>query len=129
MSAPANLVNDSTIYGANSNPYVIPYGAIVELYISNHRSNAHPFHLHGHQFQVVDRSGGGLLFPGFAAPNPPTPMRRDVVLVYGSGYAVIRFVADNPGITLFHCHIEWHVEAGLTATFIEAPDMLQAMNL
>jgi hypothetical protein len=28
-------------------------------------------------------------------------------------------------IQLFHCHIEWHVEAGLTATFIEAPDVLQ----
>jgi iron transport multicopper oxidase len=129
MSAPANLVNNSAIYGVNSNPYVIPYGAVVELYISNHDSNAHPFHLHGHQFQVVDRAGGGLLFPGFATPNPPIPMRRDVVMVYGGGYAVIRFVADNPGITLFHCHIEWHVEAGLTATFIEAPDKLQAMNL
>ena len=56
-------------------------------------------------------------------------MRRDVVLVYGNGYAVIRFVADNPGVTLFHCHIEWHVEAGLTATFIEAPTELQAMGI
>lgn len=56
-------------------------------------------------------------------------MRRDVLIVYAGGYAVIRFVADNPGITLFHCHIEWHVEGGLTATFIEAPDQLQAMNL
>ena len=28
-----------------------------------------------------------------------------------------------------HCHIDWHVEAGLTATFIEAPDKLQAMAL
>jgi iron transport multicopper oxidase len=42
---------------------------------------------------------------------------------------VIRFKADNPGITLFHCHIEWHVEAGLSMTFIEAPTQLQALNL
>ena len=28
-------------------------------------------------------------------------------------------------IQLFHCHIEWHVEAGLIATFIEAPEKLQ----
>jgi iron transport multicopper oxidase len=45
------------------------------------------------------------------------------------GSATIRFVADNPGINLFHCHIEWHVEASLTATFIEAPTQLQAQNL
>jgi iron transport multicopper oxidase len=35
-------------------------------------------------------------------------------------------VANNPGIFSFHCHIEWHIEAGLMATFIEAPDRLQA---
>lgn len=28
-------------------------------------------------------------------------------------------------VQLFHCHIEWHVEAGLVATFIEAPEKLQ----
>jgi iron transport multicopper oxidase len=28
-----------------------------------------------------------------------------------------------------HCHIEWHVEAGKTITFIEAPDVLQKMNI
>jgi iron transport multicopper oxidase len=64
-----------------------------------------------------------------ANPDPPVPMRRDTVLVYGNAYAVIRFVADNPGVTLFHCHIEWHVEGGLTATFIEAPTQLQAMGI
>ena len=58
-----------------------------------------------------------------------SPMRRDTVLIYGNGYAVIRFKADNPGIILFHCHIEWHVEAGLTATFVEAPKELQGLNL
>ena len=34
-------------------------------------------------------------------------------------------LTDDARIYLFHCHIEWHVEAGLTATFIEAPEMLQ----
>jgi iron transport multicopper oxidase len=56
-------------------------------------------------------------------------MRRDTILIYGNGYAVLRFKADNPGITLFHCHIEWHVEAGLTLVFIEAPTQLQNMGL
>ena len=29
------------------------------------------------------------------------------------------------GIWLFHCHIEWHVDSGLIATFVEAPLELQ----
>ncbi|KAJ3270860.1 hypothetical protein HK104_004832 [Borealophlyctis nickersoniae] len=41
------------------------------------------------------------------------------------GSAVIRFRADNPGIWLFHCHIQWHMETGLVATFIEAPAQMQ----
>jgi iron transport multicopper oxidase len=64
-----------------------------------------------------------------ANPVPPIPMRRDTVLVYSEGYVVIRYVADNPGVTLFHCHIEWHLESGLVATFIEAPTQLQALGI
>lgn len=41
------------------------------------------------------------------------------------GNIVLRFVADNPGIWLFHCHIEWHLLTGLAATFVEAPLDLQ----
>lgn len=53
-------------------------------------------------------------------------MRRDTIQVHSGGYVVLRFEADNPGIFLFHCHIEWYVEAGLIATMIEAPDVLAA---
>jgi iron transport multicopper oxidase len=126
LNAPANLVNNAAIYGQNSNAVVLPYGAVVELTLSNHDSYAHPFHLHGHNFQVVARDPGGPNFP----INIPAgaPMRRDTVMMMADGSVTIRFVADNPGINLFHCHIEWHVEAGLTATFIEAPTQLQAMK-
>ena len=34
-------------------------------------------------------------------------------------------VASSTGIWLFHCHIEWHVDSGLIATFVEAPLELQ----
>ncbi|CAG8755459.1 18196_t:CDS:2, partial [Acaulospora morrowiae] len=33
-----------------------------------------------------------------------------------------------PGVWAFHCHIEWHVEAGLVAQFVELPDMIAQMN-
>ncbi|RDL33905.1 Multicopper oxidase [Venustampulla echinocandica] len=132
LSAPPDIVNDPKIYGPNSNPYVLPYGAIVQLTVINTDSGPHPFHLHSHDFQVLARSPPGVdgttlvipsSFPGGA------PMRRDTILIYGGGAAILRFKVDNPGISLFHCHIEWHVEAGLTATFIEAPTQLQQLGL
>lgn len=32
----------------------------------------------------------------------------------------------NSGVWLFHCHLEWHVVSGLSATFVEAPLELQS---
>lgn len=52
-------------------------------------------------------------------------MRRDTVVLRPSGYLVLRFQSNNPGVWLFHCHIEWHVDQGLIATMIEAPLELQ----
>jgi len=54
-------------------------------------------------------------------------MRRDTLLVEGGGYFVIRFRSDNPGVWLFHCHIEWHVDSGLIATMVEAPLEMQQL--
>jgi iron transport multicopper oxidase len=54
--------------------------------------------------------------------NPP---RRDTIRVDGEGFSIIRFRADNPGVWIFHCHIDWHLESGLAATFITAPDIAQ----
>lgn len=52
-------------------------------------------------------------------------MRRDTILVKPNGNLVLRFRSDNPGVWLFHCHIEWHVASGLVATIIEAPLEIQ----
>jgi len=52
-------------------------------------------------------------------------MRRDTFVLHPLGYIVLRFQANNPGIWLFHCHIEWHVDQGLIATMVEAPLELQ----
>lgn len=52
-------------------------------------------------------------------------MRRDTILVRPNGHLVLRFRSDNPGVWLFHCHIEWHVASGLIATIIEAPLSVQ----
>jgi len=99
------------IYGANTNAFVLKKNDIVEIVVNNNDPGKHPFHLHGHHFQTVARSDEEL---GPYANNvtfPSVPMRRDTILVRPNGNAVIRFRADNPGVWLFHCHIEWQVES------------------
>ncbi|KAK3325088.1 Cupredoxin [Apodospora peruviana] len=124
LSAPLDYVMNPAIYG-RVNPRVLTFNSIVEVTLFNHDTRAHPFHLHGHTFQVTNRGEGGELWPALFT-TPQYPMKRDTVVVYGGSSVTIRFLADNPGINLFHCHTEWHVESGLTATFIEAPDVLQS---
>ena len=34
-------------------------------------------------------------------------------------------MADNPGVWMFHCHIDWHLSQGLSLLFIEAPTQMQ----
>ncbi|KAK5018444.1 hypothetical protein LTR16_002153 [Cryomyces antarcticus] len=114
------------VYGTNGNAFVVQPGEVVEIVLNNHDGGGHPWHLHGHNFQVIARSGENAgTYPGNAVGAPAIPMRRDVVMVRKGGYVVIRYRADNPGVWLFHCHIEWHVEAGLSATIVESPMELQ----
>jgi len=118
---------DPKVYGVNSNPFAVNYGDVVEVIINNLTPQGHPWHLHGHQFQTVARSDANVFTSGgkYDGTNlPSVPMRRDVAGVRNGGYLVIRFKADNPGVQLLHCHIEWHVDAGLTATIIEAADKI-----
>ncbi|KAF8713768.1 multicopper oxidase family, partial [Rhizoctonia solani] len=66
----------------------------------------------GHVFDVVQSLGGSINYV-----NPP---RRDVVRVSSTG-VILRFRTDNPGPWFVHCHIDWHLEAGLAVVFAEAP--------
>ncbi|KAI0025244.1 multicopper oxidase [Xylariomycetidae sp. FL0641] len=119
--------SDPAVYGSFTNPFVLAQGEIVQIVVNNRDAGRHPFHLHGHQFQAIWRSADAA-GPFQAVPEsafPPTPMRRDTLLLYPDGNMVVRFRADNPGIWLFHCHIEWHISAGLVATMVEAPLELQ----
>ncbi|KAF3925265.1 Laccase-1 [Dactylellina cionopaga] len=123
-----NLSMTPEIYGRDTLPHVFKHHDVVELIVNNNDPGKHPFHLHGHTFQLAYRSDvdAGLYNASdssieFAAK----PMRRDTVLINPGGNLVLRFRADNPGVWLFHCHIEWHIQSGLIATFIEAPDVMQ----
>ncbi|EFQ33392.1 multicopper oxidase [Colletotrichum graminicola] len=117
------------VYGTYTHSFVLERGDVVQVVVNNLDSGRHPFHLHGHEFQALYRApeGGGT----FASANvteagfPAMPMRRDTLVVWPNGNIVLRFRANNPGVWLFHCHIEWHVTSGLLATFVEAPLDLQ----
>lgn len=92
---------DASIYGTDTNAYVLDKDEIVDIILNNDDSGKHPFHLHGHNFQVISRSADSA--GHFNASNttmtkfPTVPMRRDTLMVYPEGNFVIRFKADNPG--------------------------------
>ncbi|KAI0427174.1 multicopper oxidase [Xylaria sp. FL1042] len=126
LSAGSNAFNP-LIYGINSIPLVVKHDEIVEIIINNYDTGGHPWHLHGATFQVIARNGMGEGYyeGGNLIPPHANPLRRDTVLINAGGFMALRFKANNPGVHLTHCHIEWHIEAGLVATVIVAPDILQ----
>jgi len=60
---------------------------------------------------ILDEGTG--TWDGSTVVNARNPQRRDVQLMQPSGYIVMQFDADNPGVWPFHCHIAWHVSGGL----------------
>lgn len=126
---------DSTIYGDYTHSLVLENDDVVEVILSNQDTGTHPFHLYGHIFQFLDRYQpyGASFYDlqcrdkvcNFNSSNhtafPTYPARRDTFVLPPGGYYVIRFVANNSGVWLFHCHIDWHMMQGLAITFVEVP--------
>ncbi|KAJ5939331.1 hypothetical protein N7466_002465 [Penicillium verhagenii] len=133
-----DLATNSLVYGEYTHPMILEHNQVVEIIVNNGDTGSHPFHLHGHQFQVINRAPGyGEHFydylngdpvaydPSNHTAFPEYPARRDVFVLPPQGYFVIRFVADNPGVWFFHCHIDWHLSQGLAMLLIEAPLQIQ----
>ncbi|KAF8583912.1 multicopper oxidase [Ramaria rubella] len=94
----------------HENMVLLPQNAIVEVSIPG--TGSHPIHLHGHAFDVIRSANSNVT-------NFVNPIRRDVVAVTG-GNTTFRFLTDNPGPWFLHCHIDWHLEAGLAVILGEA---------
>jgi FtsP/CotA-like multicopper oxidase with cupredoxin domain len=73
----------------------------------NETGMSHPMHLHGHSFQVI-------------AINdvPLSGALRDTVLVPPRTSVTVAFDANNPGLWYVHCHVLWHLAAGM-ATLVQ----------
>jgi FtsP/CotA-like multicopper oxidase with cupredoxin domain len=105
----------------------------IRIVMYNHFPQAtHPMHLHGHDFQIVSEGVG--IWDG-TITNPQNPARRDVQVLgkarpgTGPAYTVIQFEADNPGVWPLHCHVAWHVSAGLYINVLERPADIKKMNI
>ena len=122
-----NVTDVTPSYGL-SNQYIIdiPSTQVVDILLTNFDDGSHPFHLHGHTFWVM-ASSQEQYFPwnSYGALNTTNPLRRDTVVVDAFGWVLIRFVADNPGMWAFHCHIAWHLEAGLMMQFQMRNDLMK----
>ncbi|RHZ82444.1 hypothetical protein Glove_109g295 [Diversispora epigaea] len=117
------LQENFTDFDTNQNVYGydIPNGCVQITLLNNQPAN-HPFHLHGHAFWIVTQGPGAFLSNiSTSAYNLKDPVIRDTTMVPEFSHVVIRYIADNPGVWSFHCHIEWHVEMGLVAQLIERP--------
>lgn len=79
----------------------------------------HPMHLHGFSFYVV-----GTGFGNFDKDKDPLnynlvdPPYQNTVGVPRSGWAAIRFRAQNPGVWFMHCHLDQHLIWGMDTVFI-----------
>ncbi|KAF5360195.1 hypothetical protein D9758_011376 [Tetrapyrgos nigripes] len=106
------LLPKGSVYGLPRNKTIE-----VRLFGNNAPSGPHPFHLHGHSFDVVKSADSDE----WNFKNPP---RRDTTSVAGANLTVIRFNTDNPGPWFLHCHIDFHLDFGLAVVLAEdAPDI------
>lgn len=96
LTVGGNYSSNPLVYGQVS-PYVVKYNDVVEIVINNKHTNLHPWHLHGHQFQVIERTNPNTgFFPGTYSNYSRTPAQRDTIMLQPEAYAVIRFRANNP---------------------------------
>lgn len=76
-------------------------GKRYRLSFNNDTGDIHPLHLHRHTFEITNVGG-----------EPMAGVKKDVISVARKNTAAIDFVADNPGPTLFHCHMQLHMDFG-----------------
>jgi iron transport multicopper oxidase len=120
---------NAAIYGAQTAVVPLDHMKMIQLNVHNWDAGFHPFHLHGHVFQVVYKSfdvtsNDTETNPAFVE-SQANPARRDTITIPPGGMVSLRFRADNPGAWFFHCHIDWHLTSGLAMVFVEAPDVMQ----
>ncbi|KAD4888976.1 hypothetical protein R6Q59_034138 [Mikania micrantha] len=137
QTAPPDIINGYESYDINVVPpnvnattsnslYRLKFNTTVDIILQNantmtaNNSETHPWHLHGHDFWVLGYGKGK--FNRSEDPksyNLVNPIMKNTVPVHLYGWTALRFVANNPGVWAFHCHIESHFYMGMGAVFEE----------
>lgn len=81
-------------------PYRFARNERVRLRLINDTMMTHPMHLHGHFFEIVNGHG------------KHQPLKHTVRVLPG-GYVDLDLTADAPGDWAFHCHLLYHMHAGM----------------
>jgi len=93
-------------YDDKAEPRVLRKGRRYRLVFENQTDDAHPVHLHRNSFELTNVNGkvtGGIL--------------KDVVLVKGFRKIEADFTPAMQGLTLFHCHQQFHMDYGFKLLF------------
>ncbi|XP_047317759.1 laccase-3 [Impatiens glandulifera] len=102
--------------------YKVKYNSRVQVVLQDTAifvTENHPMHLHGYSFYVIGQGFGNFDSDRDKKKfNLVDPQLRNTINVPVGGWAVIRFVADNPGVWLMHCHIDAHLTWGLAMAFL-----------
>ena len=84
----------------NPEPYRFARNERVRMRLVNDTMMTHPMHLHGHFWEIVN---------GHGAHQP----LKHTVRVLPGGYIDLDLTADAPGDWAFHCHLLYHMHAGM----------------
>jgi CopA family copper-resistance protein len=91
---------DGESYSEATKPLLFQRNERVRITLINDTMMAHPMHLHGHFFELQS---------GFGDHNP----RKHTVGVAPGGKVTFDLTADAPGDWAFHCHLLYHMHAGM----------------
>jgi FtsP/CotA-like multicopper oxidase with cupredoxin domain len=92
--------------GSTPAAFHLQQGKRYRVKMRNASDDIHPIHLHRHSFELTRVAG-----------EPTSGIFKDVVMVDGYHEVEVDFVADNPGLTLFHCHQQLHMDFGFMTLF------------
>jgi FtsP/CotA-like multicopper oxidase with cupredoxin domain len=81
-------------------------GRRYRIRMRNASDDIHPIHLHRHSFELTKLAGVST-----------AGVMKDVVMLGGYQECEVDFTADNPGLTLFHCHQQLHMDFGFMTLF------------
>ena len=86
--------------------FTLERGRRYRLRMRNASDDIHPMHLHRHTFELTKIAG-----------RPTAGVMKDVAMLGGYQEMEVDFMANSQGLSLFHCHMQLHMDFGFMALF------------